>query len=318
MHYEYSIIAPHYNSGELLPRMLDSIPRRDDIQVIVVDDCSTDGSFERWQADPAYGHVQFIQAEQKVYAGGARNLALAHAEGRYALFADSDDLFTDNAFEIFDREVASGEELILFKTCSFIESSGLPGNRDNYRNARLLQEPRAAALGAVGPIAKLVSMGLIRQHGLYFSEVIAANDIAFSVKAACLAKNIKVVQEVVYQISQGEESLTATVSLEKSMSRLNEQSKRISLVRKYKPVPVFRYCLMHSLLVRFEQLSAELKDRGFDQALAAYRKELGWVICIMSKIISKTPFAARSLVYIFRLQSRLASLFRRNNYLHQD
>jgi len=44
--YNYSIIIPHYNIPELLMRCLKSIPKRDDIQVIVVDDGSPD-SFVR-------------------------------------------------------------------------------------------------------------------------------------------------------------------------------------------------------------------------------------------------------------------------------
>ena len=38
--YNYSIIIPHYNSPNLLKRMLNSIPEREDIEIIVVDDCS--------------------------------------------------------------------------------------------------------------------------------------------------------------------------------------------------------------------------------------------------------------------------------------
>ena len=37
----YSIIIPHYNIPDLLRRCLESIPQRDDVQVIVVDDCGS-------------------------------------------------------------------------------------------------------------------------------------------------------------------------------------------------------------------------------------------------------------------------------------
>ena len=40
MSYNYSIIIPHKNIPELLQRCLDSIPKREDIQIIVVDDNS--------------------------------------------------------------------------------------------------------------------------------------------------------------------------------------------------------------------------------------------------------------------------------------
>lgn len=42
MNYTYSISIPHYNSSLLLKRMLKSIPERDDIQVIVVADGSSE------------------------------------------------------------------------------------------------------------------------------------------------------------------------------------------------------------------------------------------------------------------------------------
>ncbi len=36
----WSIIVPHHNIPQLLERCLDSIPERDDIQIIVIDDNS--------------------------------------------------------------------------------------------------------------------------------------------------------------------------------------------------------------------------------------------------------------------------------------
>ena len=40
--YNYSFIIPHKNCPDLLQRCVDSIPERDDVQVIVVDDNSDD------------------------------------------------------------------------------------------------------------------------------------------------------------------------------------------------------------------------------------------------------------------------------------
>ena len=41
----YSFIIPHRNVPHLLQRCIDSIPKRDDIQIIIVDDCSLDNTF---------------------------------------------------------------------------------------------------------------------------------------------------------------------------------------------------------------------------------------------------------------------------------
>ena len=51
---DYSIIIPSKNLPDLLQRALDSIPRRDDIQVIVVDDASDPGLVD-FDAYPGLG-----------------------------------------------------------------------------------------------------------------------------------------------------------------------------------------------------------------------------------------------------------------------
>lgn len=38
--FNYTIIIPHYNIPSLLERCISSIPQRNDIQIIVIDDCS--------------------------------------------------------------------------------------------------------------------------------------------------------------------------------------------------------------------------------------------------------------------------------------
>lgn len=38
----YSVIIPHYNYGKKIKKLLDTIPDREDIEVIIVDDLSTE------------------------------------------------------------------------------------------------------------------------------------------------------------------------------------------------------------------------------------------------------------------------------------
>ena len=273
---KYSIIIPHYNSAKLLLRLLRSIPDRKDVQVLVIDDLSDPGCFNSIVIDAS--NVSVYRMEKKGFAGGARNFGLSMALGDYVIFADSDDIFSESAFDVFDDAVESKCDLILFKTSSFVEGTDRVGSRDDYRNKRLLSRPRVAALGAVGPVAKLVSRQLIIEHGLYFSEVIAANDVAFSVKLACVAARINVIQKVVYLISQGSHTLSADVTLEKALSRLQEQRKRVSLVRKYRPVSLFKYCLSHSLFVGFMRHSARLRSDVYDEEFRKYQGDLGWLV----------------------------------------
>ena len=62
---KYSVIIPNYNSNNLLMRLLESIPVRDDIEVIVIDDCSSDTSFSSCVESARFDHVNFLEAKAK-------------------------------------------------------------------------------------------------------------------------------------------------------------------------------------------------------------------------------------------------------------
>jgi len=255
---------------------LDSIPDRSDIQVVVVDDLSDQVCFDLLESGAK--NVTFYQLSKKGYAGAARNFGMSIAVGDYILFADSDDIFADNAFPIFDESIRSNADLIVFGTKSFIEGGGGRGTRDDYRSRELLNTPVRAALRAVPPWAKLVRRRLIDDCGLCFNEVVAANDVVFSTKLACVATEILVLKDVVYLVSQGAHNLSKDLALDKSLSRLQEQRKKFSIIRKYRPVPIFGYCLSYSLLVSFIQHAERLQSQVYDEELRSYQKDLGWVV----------------------------------------
>ena len=83
--YNYSFIIPHKNCPDLLQRCVDSIPERDDVQVIVVDDNSDDGKKPSLKNHKNL-QVILLDATQSKGAGRARNVGLEHAEGKWLLF----------------------------------------------------------------------------------------------------------------------------------------------------------------------------------------------------------------------------------------
>ena len=96
----FRIIVPNYNNITWLDRCIGSIKNQtfEGFRAIIVDDCSTDGSFER--AKELCGDDDrfiLIHAPKKSYNGGARNVGLEYAtDTRYTLFLDSDDWFVDD------------------------------------------------------------------------------------------------------------------------------------------------------------------------------------------------------------------------------
>jgi len=98
-----SIIIPTYNRAKLVQEAIESVLRQtlDDVQVIVVDDGSTDGTGELLRS--RYGERVRYFYQENSGRSAARNRGVVASSGRYVLFLDSDDLLLPQALE---REVA--------------------------------------------------------------------------------------------------------------------------------------------------------------------------------------------------------------------
>ena len=131
----YSIIIPHKNCLDLLSRCILSIPVRDDIEVIVVDDGSDiyyDLEEKIKKISPLLNIIVSCQASSRG-AGAARNIGLNKANGRWLLFADSDDFFSNEAFDILDDYVASNYDIIYFGHRAVYSDSLMPAERLGHR-----------------------------------------------------------------------------------------------------------------------------------------------------------------------------------------
>ncbi|PJZ05191.1 glycosyltransferase [Pantoea rodasii] len=96
-----SIITPMFNAGAMFETFMQSLLAQSltDLEIIIVDDGSTDGSGERAEAyAQQHPHVQVIhQANGGV--SRARNAGLAVARGKYVTFPDADDTMSPAMYQ---------------------------------------------------------------------------------------------------------------------------------------------------------------------------------------------------------------------------
>ncbi|SFC86824.1 glycosyltransferase family 2 protein [Butyrivibrio sp. YAB3001] len=97
-----SVIIPLYNAAQYITGCVDSILNQtlENVEVIVVNDCSTDNSMEVCRAK--YGdnpRVQLIDQEKNGGPAAARNRGIELARGEYIAFADSDDAMLPDALK---------------------------------------------------------------------------------------------------------------------------------------------------------------------------------------------------------------------------
>jgi len=229
--YRYSVIIPHYNSNGLIVRALDSIPSRADIQVLVIDDQSTQKCIQTISRCTKYSRVQFVFSDRKMTGGGARNEGLNRATGGYILFLDADDYFMSNAFDIFDQYSNKEIDLIMFKVSSFIEGTEKQGSRHLYLNAVYKKNGLTRFLSNSQPYAKMISRSFIEKEGIRFEECSAGDDIYFSTQVCLYSKSRQFVPSLVYMISQNSFSVTATMNEEKISSELRQLTKKVQLIK---------------------------------------------------------------------------------------
>lgn len=105
MSINYSFIIPHKNTPKLLKRCVDSIPTRDDIEVIVVDDNSDDNLKPTLTRSDLV--IILLDKNDAKRAGHARNIGMDIAKGRWLLFADSDDYYSENMLKLLDKYLDS-------------------------------------------------------------------------------------------------------------------------------------------------------------------------------------------------------------------
>ena len=226
---QYSLIVPHHNDSERLVRLLRTIPldRRQDIEVIVVDDCSPDqNALEAVRA--AWPQVRWLSTPENAGAGVARNVGLDAAQGHWLVFADSDDEFLPGAFDTFDFVLRAGDDLVYFLAEAVREQGGghsVRSERMNklvsaYNSAPSEQSLQQLQLQHVVPWAKAYSRSFVEECQLRFDPVRLSNDTAFNVLAAVQAREVRAEAVQVYRVYDRAGSLTKDVSAKGLLARL--------------------------------------------------------------------------------------------------
>lgn len=217
--YSYSVIVPYRDKYDLFVKAIESIPDRDDIQIIIVDNApqpiKEDMVPVKRDATIVYANSSPVKG-----AGCARNEGLRHVEGRYILFLDADDFFTVEAFDAFDKYIGSEYDIVYFRADSV---SLVYGSRsERHKNIDYLVKTYDKTGNEdflryrfINPVAKMLRSEFVKDNGFQFDEIPVSNDVWFSVMTGHSAKLITADKSVVYMITTGESGSSLTKKLTK-------------------------------------------------------------------------------------------------------
>ena len=201
----YSIIIPHYDIPDFLVRCLQSIPVREDVQVIVVDDCSPGGDeYAARYPELKRPFVEFYSTTHRGGAGTARNIGLQHARGHWLVFADADDFFVEDFGRLLDKYKDYAEDLIYFRARSVLSDDiSKPAHRSEWLDILWKDYEANGDLDSLcgrSPIvwSKFFRRSLIEQYNIRFDETRYSNDYWFAASAAVSAKKVLVESSILY------------------------------------------------------------------------------------------------------------------------
>ncbi|MFJ8332677.1 glycosyltransferase [Streptomyces sp. NPDC094437] len=203
-----TVVIPAHNAATTIGKALQSAVNQtyELVEVIVVDDASTDGTIEVVAnfagSEPRVRVLR--RTENSGGVGAPRNWGIAQAEGRWLLFLDADDELPPRACErLVASALETGSDITAGKALRVNRATGESEAwaPEVYAMGRTVTGLEEFPLLLSDPIAaaKLYSVEFLRSSGVRFPEGVFYEDTYFSTVVGCLARGITVLTEPVYR-----------------------------------------------------------------------------------------------------------------------
>lgn len=209
-----SVIIPVYNAEKYLRECLDSVVNQTlrDIEIICVDDGSTDNSLAILREYEARDERVKVLTQENQYAGVARNNGMSVASGKYYIFWDADDFFELDALALMYARCEEYQADICI--CGAMNYSVV--SKKNRPADWMLRTPNAAepfnretvediyAITSPAPWNKLFSAAFVEKWELKFQALPRVNDAYFILSSLALADRIVTVNKplIHYRVGQ--------------------------------------------------------------------------------------------------------------------
>lgn len=198
---DFSVIIPQRNSLDTLPRLFATIPESDKIEIILVDNSFVPITKEEIAIDREY---KLLWSPPDRCAGGARNVGIENASGKWLIFSDADDFFAENAFALFYQNIESKSDILYFCAEGIFPDTGERSTQadlytDLVRNyLKDKSTEMKLRLNFHVPWAKMISAEFVGKHHIRYDEVVANNDDYFALLAGYYADKVEAIGEIVY------------------------------------------------------------------------------------------------------------------------
>ncbi|MDO4497400.1 MAG: glycosyltransferase family 2 protein [Bacteroidales bacterium] len=210
---KYSFLLCCWNLDvSLIKRMLDSIPQRDDIEILLLDNASNNSSNgQSIYASLEGERTRVILHPSRISLGECRNHLIGLAQGEWIIFADVDDIFfTEELNRVLDSAATTDYDLVYWGTKTFYTDGKIVDDSYGYqgteiqplRNRDYLIQHRFEAW------RKMVRRDLLMQHSeVRFAPCILCEDVLYSINLLLATSKVGVYPPLVYSYVRDDASI---------------------------------------------------------------------------------------------------------------
>lgn len=224
-----SIIIPAYNVQQYLSKCLDSLLIQDipksDYEIIIINDSSEDKSLEIAKSYLIkYQNFIILNNQENKGIGGARNVGIREATGKYIFFVDADDFVQpDSIGELLYCIENENLDILRFNYDAIHENGAIIPKMKNalYRTiySKDIVDGETFLTDYLGwacyPWSFLFKASLIKDNRLFFDDSIYFEDVEWLVRVLPFAKRVRSLDKQVYLYLQRSGSVTQSVHIEK-------------------------------------------------------------------------------------------------------
>ncbi len=210
-----SVVVPVYNIRDRVGFMIDSLLKQDysNLEIILVDDASTDGSLlnaKKMAADNVLRNISIISHDENKGVSAARNTGLRAARGDYVVFVDGDDMVEERFVSVLYETIAENDSD--FAACGYKTLEVRNGTEEQHRlfvpsnisNEDILAG-RILNKIEISHWATLFRKDFLIKNDLFYEEgCTAGEDIEFLIKMLCRSKKASFFEGCLYIYVQHE------------------------------------------------------------------------------------------------------------------
>ena len=225
MNYKISVIVPIYNAQDDLTSAIDSVINQsfgfDNIELILVDDASTDNSKEIIKGyQKKYNNIKLVEFKHNSgLPGKPRSAGIDYATSEYIIFLDADDTYKSNAFDIlYNAIIKSDSDFVIASHYINLDGDMVKANLISTDEKILCLNPlkdqktfnQLSYNHLVAPWGKIFKKELLINNDIRFPEDSLCEDTYFYFKALINSKKVTILpKDYLYVYNTFENKKTA-------------------------------------------------------------------------------------------------------------